>query len=74
MKFLYAIAILAQLAIAFLFRDENRVAYLLYLWNNLSGSVIHVGRHQIKPARVSKYKETKSNTSIDTENSFFLER
>ena len=72
MKFFYAIAILAQLAIAFLFRNESKAAYLLYLWNEFSGRRGQVGRPHIKSTRVSKYKETKSAAS-EHEYSFFVE-
>ena len=72
MKFFYAIAILAQLAMAFLFRNESKAAYLLYLWNDLSGRRGQVARPHIKSTRVSKYKETRSASS-ENEYSFFLE-
>ena len=77
MKFFYAIMILIQLTMAFLYQNENKMAYLLYLWNNLSGSEAQVRRRHIKSARVSKYRakyrKTKSNAS-DIEYSLFLER
>jgi hypothetical protein len=77
MKFFYALMILIQLTMAFLSRNENKTAYLLYLWNNLSGSKAQVGRRHIKSARVSKYRakyrKTKSNAS-DIEYSLFLKR
>lgn len=73
MKILYGIAILAQLAIAFLFRNEGKTAYMLYLWNNLSGDDVQAGRRSMRPAGVSKHKETKSHAG-DPEYSFFLER
>ena len=73
MKFFYAIMILAQLAMAILFRNENKTAYLLYLWNNLSGHEVQAGRHHTKSMRASKINETKSHTG-DNEYSFFLER
>ena len=72
MKFFYAIAILAQLALAFLFRNESKAAYILYLWKDLSGWRGQVGRHHIKSTRVSKCKETKSASS-EHEYSFFVE-
>ena len=73
MKFFYAIMILTRLALAFLFRNENQIAYLLYLWNNLSGTDIQVGRNPIKPGSIFKHKASRSNTG-DTEYSLFLER
>jgi|GEM_PF-1959569 len=77
MKFFYAIMILIQLTMAFLYQNENKMAYLLYLWNNLSGSEAQVRRRHIKSARVSKYRakyrKTKSKTR-DNEYSFFVER
>lgn len=72
MKLFYAIAILAQLAMAFLFRNESKAAYMLYLWNDLSGRKAQAGRPHIKSNRVSKYKETKSVAS-ENEYSLFLE-
>jgi hypothetical protein len=73
MKFFYAIAILVQLGLAFLERDKNRTAYLLFLWNNLSGQGVQGREHPTKPLRESKYSETKSHAS-DSEYSLLLER
>jgi hypothetical protein len=72
MKFFYAITILAQLAMAFLFRNESKAAYLLYLWNDLPGRRGQVARPHIKSTGVSKHKERKSASS-ENEYPFFVE-
>jgi len=73
MKIFYGLAILTQLVMAFLFRNEGKIAYMLYLWNDLSGHKVQAGRPSIRPAGVSKHKETKSHAG-DSEYSLFLER
>jgi hypothetical protein len=72
MKILYAIAILAQLAMALLLRNEIKIAYMFYLWNNLLGDEVQAGRRFIRPAEVSKPKEIKSHAG-DSEYPIFLE-
>ena len=72
MKTYYGIAILTQLVTAFLFRNESKSAYLLYLWNNFSRDEVHAGKGSIRSVGVSKHKETKSHT-VDPEYSLFLE-
>ena len=73
MKLFYGIAILTQLVVGFLFQNENRTAYLLYLWKDLSEGEVQAGRRSIRPAGVSKHRETKTHTG-DPEYSLFLER
>lgn len=73
MKFFYKIAVLAQIGIAFFERDKNKMAYMLYLWKNLLAHEVQGGRPSMRPAGVSKPKETKSHAG-DTEYSLFLER
>lgn len=72
MKFYYTIAIIAQLAIAILFRNESKAAYLLYLWSELSREGVPARRRPIQVAKVPKYKDARSSVS-EKEYSLFLE-
>ena len=47
MKFFHAIVIRIQPLVAFLFRNDSKTAYLLYLWSNLSGHEIQTRDHSV---------------------------
>jgi hypothetical protein len=73
MNIFYGIAILTQLVMAFLFRNESKTAYMLYILNNLLGDKVQAGRGSIRAFRASKPEETKSHT-VDPAYSLFLEK
>ena len=73
MKLFYALFILAQLSLALLARDGNRVAYLKNLWSIHMGSAAPARAGKARPFFNSHYQETKSEVTTH-EYSILLER
>ena len=60
MKLFYALFILIQLIIAFLSHDQNRIAYLMYLWSIHGEGKSSSGNREESFLSTSDYKETKT--------------
>jgi hypothetical protein len=74
MRFFYTSFILVQLLLALLSRDQNRIAYLMYLWSSyITGDKSSSGNRNENSMSGSNYKETKSEAT-NYEYSLLLER
>ena len=73
MKLFYALFILLQLAAAILQRDQDRIAYLKYLWSNPVDAPNSPGKPDNLAFYDSEYRETRTD-SIRNEYSLLLER
>lgn len=64
MKILHLVLIVIQLPLALFTRDQNRIAYLLYLvgWNASSSDISSNSRERVR-ARHGSYKETRADTT-----------
>jgi len=66
MKIFYALCILFQTLLALFRRDQNRIAYLRYLWSGFAGSHGLSGNSRHYSGADPDYQETKSElTSSD---------
>lgn len=74
MKILHLLLIVVQLPLALLSRDQNRIAYLLYLvgWNSRESHISSKDQEGIRIKHV-EYKETQSD-AINYEYSLLLEQ
>jgi len=73
MKIFYAIFILFQMLPALFRRDQNRIAYLKYLWSVYVGSHTLSGSSSNFSGAESEYQETKSEMT-SSEYSLLLEK
>lgn len=73
MKFFYAISIFAQLLLAVLSCNKNKISYMLYLWKNLFD---HDGfsEHNNAKSDSTSYPEKSKSETIGDRYSFLLER
>jgi hypothetical protein len=73
MKIFYALFILFQLWLAMFSRDQNRIAYLKYLWSSHMAPKMPSRKQKENSSSNSNYKETKSEATT-YEYSILLER
>ena len=74
MKIFYAFFLMLELLLASLARDQNRIAYLRYLWtSHMMGAVAISGNEHENSGADFNYKETKPE-GTNSEYTLLLER